>query len=77
MNNSFLNLSPERAAIAQCLLIAYRRGLLLRQQQTETQPQSAPNQSVPRQKSPAHLHTLACEQTALTPVINPLPAMAT
>jgi hypothetical protein len=30
MNYSFVNLSPERVAIARCLLIAYRRGLYLR-----------------------------------------------
>lgn len=75
MNNAFLNLPSERAAIAQCLLIAYRRGLLLRQQQTETQP--TPNQSVPLQKSPVHIHTLACDQAVITLDINPLPAMAT
>ncbi len=32
-NPTVEELSPERAAIAQCLLIAYRRGLQLRTQQ--------------------------------------------
>jgi hypothetical protein len=34
-NPIFADLTPDRAAIAQCLLIAYRRGLRLRSQQEQ------------------------------------------